>query len=73
MVTENSKEGKVQKIWKIGANKWKVPTTVAQGLVADIILGASAFKALGVIINRIDETLKKCGKTMHLNKRYFPL
>jgi hypothetical protein len=30
-VTENSEEGKVQKIWKIGANKWKVPTTVAQG------------------------------------------
>jgi hypothetical protein len=57
MVTENSKEGKVQKIWKIGANKWKVPTTVAQGLAADVILGVLAFKALGVIINGINETL----------------
>jgi hypothetical protein len=71
MVTENSTEEKVQKIWKIRANKWKVPTTVAQGLAADVILGASAFKALGVIINGIDETLTICGKTMHLNKDIF--
>jgi hypothetical protein len=41
-VTENSKEETVRKIYKIGANKWKVPTTVAQGLAADVILGASA-------------------------------
>jgi hypothetical protein len=70
-VTENSKERKVQKIWKIGVNKWKVPTTIAQRLAADVILGASAFKVLGVIINGIDETLTICGKTMHLNKDIF--
>jgi hypothetical protein len=46
-VTENSKEETVRKIYKIGANKWKVPTIVAQGLAAAVILGASAFKARG--------------------------
>jgi hypothetical protein len=71
MVTENSKEETVQKIYKIGANKWKVPTPVAQGLAADVILGASAFKAMGVVINGPEETLTICGKTMYLNKDIF--
>jgi hypothetical protein len=63
-VTENSKEETVWKIYKIGANKWKVPTTVAQGLAADVILGASAFKAMGVVINGPKEIFTICGKTV---------
>jgi hypothetical protein len=70
-VTENSKEETVRKIYKIGANKWKVPTTVAQGLAADVILGASAFKAIGVVINGPEETLTICGITMYLYKDIF--
>jgi hypothetical protein len=70
-VTENSEKEKVQKIWKIGANKWKVPITVAQRLAADIILGALAFKALEVIINGIDETITICKKVLYLNEDIF--
>jgi hypothetical protein len=46
-------------------------TTVAQGLAADIILGALAFKALGVIINGINKTLTIYRKMLHLNKDIF--
>jgi hypothetical protein len=45
--------------------------TIAQGLAADVILGALAFKAMGVVINGPKEMLTICGKTMYLNKDIF--
>jgi predicted KAP-like P-loop ATPase len=71
MVTENPNKAKIQKIYKVGANKWKVLATIAKGLAVDVILGASAFKAIRVIINGAEEKLTKCGKTLHLNKDIF--
>jgi hypothetical protein len=66
-ITEKSTDTN-QKIWKTGKNKWTVSATVADKLVADVILGTTAFKDFGIIINGVDQTLTICGKTLSLNK-----
>jgi len=58
-------------IMKIGKDKYRVDTAVIGNLMVDVILGTSAFKDFGIIINGVDETLTICGKTLSLNKNIY--
>jgi hypothetical protein len=66
-ITEKSTEEN-RKIWKTGANTWKVSTIVAEDLAKDVILRTIAFNDFRIFINRVDQTLTICRKTLNLNK-----